>query len=362
MLRLLVGVGVLLASAGAMAQSSGDSGGVNVRFLQQQGKLTLMAQMYKNDNDRSVETGEPLAGQSYTPPQGGGIPVSAFTIVTVCALNYPGTPGCPPNQLSPNTPRFNVDKADAIGIASAADGTKSTKKRVNFVYTTGEPSTTQSAERVSLTFNCTNAECGPSITSGRIILSRVEGSPRVVLLYPTRGGTPLSVPPIVVKPGGSNPAGITATFSSGTSTIDLYPEALSAYAPFDGFQIGAGNAKTVFTLRLADVTFGQTPPDAQGFGCRIDLRQTPVADAFKFVLPASTSEKFCFASNGGSLKLACSGQIPGYEAGSAISTSDIECEISGTQCGIDTVFDADVHTISISPTGLAELECAVSPE
>jgi hypothetical protein len=362
MLRLLVGAGVLLASAGAMAQSSGDAGGVNVRFLQLQGKLTLMAQMYKNDNDRSVETGEPLAGQTFTPAQGGGIPVSAFTIVTVCALDFPGTPGCPPNQLSPNVPRFYVDKADAIGIVSAADGTGASKKRINFVYTTGTPSTTQSAERMSLTFNCTNADCGPSITSGRIILSRVDGSPRTVLLYPTKAGTLLAVPPIVVKPGGTNPAGITATFSGGTSTIDLFPAALSAYAPFDGFQIGAGSTNTRFTVRLVDVTFGQTQPDAVGFGCRIDLRQTDVADNFKFVLPASSSEKFCFASNAGTLKLTCSGQIPGYSAESTINATDIDCEISGTQCGLDTVFDADVHSISISPSGLAELECEVPSE
>lgn len=362
MLRLLVGVGVLLASAGAMAQSSGDAGGVNVRFLQQQGKLTLMAQMYKNDNDRSVETGEPLAGQTYTPAQGGGIPLSAFTIVTVCALDYPGTPNCPPNQLSPNVPRFYVDKADAIGIVSAADGNTATKKRINSVYTTGAPSTTQSAERASITFNCTNVDCGPSITSGRIILSRVDGTSRTILLYPTRGGIPLAVPPIAVKPGGSNPVGITATFSGGTSIIDLAPEALSAYAPFDGFQIGAGSTNARFTLRLADVTFGQTSPDAEGFGCRIDLRQTTVADSFKFVLPASTSEKFCFASNGGTLKLTCSGQIPGYTGGSATNTAESRCEISGTQCGVNTVFDADVHSISISPSGLAELECEVSPD
>ena len=107
----------------------------------------------------------------------------------------------------------------------------------------------------------------------------------------------------MVNPDGANPPGITATLTSGKATIDLSDEALAGLPAFEGFQIGAGSENARFTFRLAEMTFAQPLPDFVGFGCRIDLRVTTVGAAFKFVLPASSSGKFCPDNNGGKVKL-----------------------------------------------------------
>jgi hypothetical protein len=272
--------------------------------------------------------------------------------VTVCAYDYPGTQACPPSQLSPILPRFNVDQGEAVGITSAADGNSAFKKRING-FTAADGST----ERMSLTFNCTQTACGSSITTARLVLNRIDGSSRTVLLYPTRGGTIVDGP-LVVNPGGTNGPGITATFSGGSSTIDLSEAALADLPPFDGFQIGGGSANTRFTFRLADVTFGPDEADFVDFGCRIDLAQADVDDPFKFTLAATSSEKFCPQNNDGVLKLNCSGKIPGYKGRAVTSTDGVECRISGSQCGYDMIFEADVESIDVKADGTADLACA----
>ena len=358
-MRWALAAGVLLSGFGAAAQ---DGGGANVRFEQLANSLTIRAKIYKNDGDRNIETGEILAEQTFTATQGGGIPITqlTFSIVTVCALDFLGPPSvtsCPAYDAGPvDLPRFFVDKSEAIGIKSVADGTTASQKRINRLI----PSTTPaaSAERMQLIFNCTNALCGPSITSGRLILNRVDGTPRTIFLYPilVAGGVGA---PIMVNPGGANPPGITATLTSGKATIDLSDEALAGLPAFNGFQIGAGSENARFTFRLADMTFARAQPDFVGFGCRIDLTQTNIPVAFKLVLPATSSEKFCPASNGGVLKLNCSGQLPPDPpyTGGAIDTSTIECLISGSQCGRDEVFPATVKSIKVSAAGFAELAC-----
>jgi hypothetical protein len=122
--------GLLLVGTEAVAQAI-EPGGVNVRFEQVQNKLTIRAQIYLNDGDRVVETSDLPVSQEYAAKQNGGIPVNKFTIVTVCAYDYPGTTGCPSLQESPAVPRFNVDQGEAIGITSQADGNTASKKRIN---------------------------------------------------------------------------------------------------------------------------------------------------------------------------------------------------------------------------------------
>jgi hypothetical protein len=100
-------------------------------------------------------------------------------------------------------------------------------------------------------------------------------------------------------------------------------------------------------------------PDFVDFSCRIDLAQTDVAPAFQFTLPASSSEKFCPQNNGGTLRLSCSGTIPDYD-GPPVSGNDesgVVCRISGSQCGLDDVFTADVSSIEVNDDGFAELTC-----
>jgi hypothetical protein len=345
MLRGLIAAGILLAGFGAAAQES-----TNVQFEQRPNSLVIRAKIYKDDGDRVVETGELIAEEKYFATQGNGIPVTAFTLVTVCALDFPVATTCAASQLSPTLPRFFVDKAEGIGINSASDDSAN-RRRIN--RRTGS----ESAERMSLTFNCTDASCGPSITSGRIILNKLTGTSPTVFLYTTLGGTVVGSR-ITVAPGGANPAGITATrSSSGTVVINLSPVALEGRPAFDGFQIGTGNASTRFTFRFADMSFAQPQPDFVDFGCRIDLAQTGVPDGFKFTLPATSSEKFCPDGNDGVLKLGCSGTIPDYTGGAVTSAAGVVCRISGSQCGLDGVFDADVKSIDVTAGGLATLAC-----
>ena len=72
--------------------------------------------------------------------------------------------------------------------------------------------------------------------------------------------------------------------------------------------------------------------DAVGFACGIDLTETSVPADFKYVLTASSSEKFCPNNNGGVLKLKCSGEFPPPPSpvytGGAINTSEIVCKIA----------------------------------
>jgi hypothetical protein len=106
-------------------------------------------------------------------------------------------------------------------------------------------------------------------------------------------------------------------------------------------------------------TSEEPTPDFVDFGCRIDLAQTDVAPAFQFTLPASSSEKFCPQNNGGTLRLSCSGTIPDYD-GPPVSGNDesgVVCRISGSQCGLDDVFTADVSSIEVNDDGFAELTC-----
>ena len=248
-------------------------------------------------------------------------------------------------------PRFNVDQGEAIGITSLADGNTASKKRIN-----GGTEAVGSTERMSLTFNCGNAACGPSITSARLILNCMDGSDRTVLLYPTNGGAVLPGGPIVINPGGTNVTGITATFSGGNSTIDLTEVALANLPRFDGFQIGGGSVNARFTFRLADVTFGPVEADFVDFGCRIDLAQAGLSQPFNVTLPANSSEKFCPQTNDGVLKLGCSGKIPSYN-GAVIVADDIVCRISGTQCGLDREFVASERSIEVLSDGTANLEC-----
>jgi hypothetical protein len=211
---------------------------------------------------------------------------------------------------------------------------------------------------MSLTFNCTTAACGSSITSARLILNRIDGSDRTVLLYPTIGGKIVPGGRIVINPGGTNIPGVTATFSGSNLTIDLTEVALAKVPRFDGFQIGGGSANSRFTFRLADVTFAPDEPDFVDFGCRIDLAQTNVPDGFKFTLPASSSEKFCPQNNSGVLNLGCSGTIPSYTGGMVTSVDSVVCRTSGAQCGIDREFEANVKSIiEVLADGTANLEC-----
>ena len=99
------------------------------------------------------------------------------------------------------------------------------------------------------------------------------------------------------------------------------------------------------------MTFAQPQPDFVGFGCRIDLRPTSVGAAFKFVLPASSSQKFCPDASSNVLKLSCSGTIPNYVGGAVTATDEVECLISRSQCGDDDVVTATVESIEITPSG-----------
>lgn len=345
MLRGLIAAGILLSGFGAAAQES-----TNVQFEQRPNSLIIRAKLYKDDGDRLVETGELVTEQTYVATQGNGIPVNALTLATVCALDYPGVTTCPAVQLAPALPRFFVDKVEGIGVFTITDDSAN-RRRIN--RRTGS----ESAERMSLTFNCTDASCGPSITSGRIVLNKLTGTSPTVFLYTTLGGTVVGTR-ITVVPGGTNPAGITATKTSGgTVVINLSPAALEGRPAFDGFQIGTGNASTRFTFRLADMSFAQPQPDFVDFGCRIDLAQSDVPDGFKVTLPATSSEKFCPDGNEGVLKLGCSGTIPDYTGGAVTSTAGVVCRISGSQCGLDGVFDADVKSIDVTAGGLATLTC-----
>ena len=188
MIRIALAAGVLLAGFGAAAQ---ESGGANVRFEQVPNSLTLRAKIYKNDGDRNIETGEILQQQSIVAKQGNGIPTApppvGISIVTVCALDFPTVTTCTGTGLPPSLPRFFVDKGNAIGIKSMPDGTTPNDKRINGLIPGATPAA--SAERMSITFNCTDALCGPRITSGRLILNAISHAPRTVFLYPTQNGT-----------------------------------------------------------------------------------------------------------------------------------------------------------------------------
>jgi len=102
---------------------------------------------------------------------------------------------------------------------------------------------------------------------------------------------------------------------------------------------------------------GTQQPDFVDFGCQIDLAQTGVAPAFKTVLSAVGSEKFCPATNGGVLKLGCSGTIPNYTGDPVVSTTGVVCRISGSQCGLPGEFVATVKSISVATGGFTELSC-----
>ena len=343
LIRWALAAGVLLSGFAAAAQ---DGGGANVRFEQLPSSLTIRAKIYKNDGDRNVETGEILAEQSYTATRAAGSRSAHSTSSPSARSTFPArVTACTGTGLSPGLPRFFVDNSTAIGIKSAADGTTANEKRINGLI----PSTTPvaSSERMQLTFNCTNALCGPVITSGHLILNQVDGTPRTILLYPTLGAAVVA-PPLVINPGGTNPPGVTATFSGGKATVELSAAAIAALPAINGFQIGAGSANTRFTFREADMTFAQPQPDFVGFGCRIDLAQTTVGEAFKFVLPASSSQKFCPDASSNVLKLSCSGTIPNYVGGAVTATDEVECLISRSQCGDDDVVTATVKSIEIT--------------
>ena len=357
MRRLLLAAGLLLVGFDAAATNP-PAGGANVRFEQLPSSLKLVATIYRNDGDRVIETGEVLATQTYTPPQDGGIPLKKFTIVTVCAYDFPSVQACLSSQVAPTLPRFNVNKPDGIGIRSVADGTTTRNKRINGVTTTGA-----SSERMSLQFNCTDALCGSKITSARLVLNYIDGTPRTVFLYPMLNGV-VAANPIVIKPGGTMCSGIPATFSGGNSTINLTAAALASLPPFNGFQLGSGSANLKFTFRSADVTFGPDQPDFVNFGCRIDLAQTNVSPAFQLVLRAGASEKFCPPASSNVLKLRCAGRIPDYTGGTVScdqsSTNPaciVECLVAGSQCGIEGVLPAVVRSIAIAPDGTASLVC-----
>ena len=99
-------------------------------------------------------------------------------------------------------------------------------------------------------------------------------------------------------------------------------------------------------------------PDATGFPCRIDLVQTPVDDDFKFVLTASSSEKFCPEHNGGTLKLSCSGQIPNYATHAPIiDAAGNDCRIATAQCGGLGEVQANTASVKIGASGIVELNC-----
>ena len=83
-------------------------------------------------------------------------------------------------------------------------------------------------------------------------------------------------------------------------------------------------------------------------------------DSFKFVLPATSSEKFCPGSTGGTLKLACSGTIPSYTGPAVTSTDGVVCRISGSQCGLSGEFVADTESINVTTGGFATLSCEAS--
>jgi hypothetical protein len=104
-------------------------------------------------------------------------------------------------------------------------------------------------------------------------------------------------------------------------------------------------------------------PDFVGFGCQIDLTQTSIAPAFGTILSATGSEKFCPQSNGGVLKLGCSGNLPGYSAESTVvfAGSSVVCRISGSQCGLSGEFAASVKSISVGPGGFTRLDCEATP-
>ena len=105
------------------------------------------------------------------------------------------------------------------------------------------------------------------------------------------------------------------------------------------------------------MSFARPAADFVDFGCRIDLAQTDVVDPFKITLAATSSEKFCPQNNDGVLKLNCSGKIPGYTGGAVTSTEGVECRISGSQCGFDVIFDANVKSIDVKADGTATLAC-----
>ena len=152
------------------------------------------------------------------------------------------------------------------------------------------------------------------------------------------------------------------SLSSGRATVNLGAEVFANLPPVMGFQIGAGSANARFTFRQADMAFAQPQPDFVDFGCRIDLAQTNVGDNFKTILAASSSEKFCPANNDGKLKLGCSGTIPDYSGDAASALQGATCLISGSQCGIDAVLEAEVISIEVAAgTGAVELECETAP-
>ena len=105
------------------------------------------------------------------------------------------------------------------------------------------------------------------------------------------------------------------------------------------------------------MTFGQAQADFVDFACRIDLTQSDVAEPFQFVLPASSSEKFCPTAATPVLKLTCTGTIPSYTGGPVSSSDGVVCKISGSQCGINAVLTANVKSIEITNSGVAKLEC-----
>lgn len=125
--------------------------------------------------------------------------------------------------------------------------------------------------------------------------------------------------------------------------------------------VAANGNPSILAVRGTPV---EPQPDFVDFGCQIDLTQTGVDNAFKTILSATASEKFCPPANsGGVLKLGCSGIIPNYTGGAVVSSESVVCKISGSQCKRPGNWTATVKSISISagdevtPRGFTRLEC-----
>lgn len=149
-------------------------------------------------------------------------------------------------------------------------------------------------------------------------------------------------------------------------TLETVPTAAApAVVTTTGFDGPAGAYELIYVaangnpsiLRVRGTPAPSTP-DATGFPCRVDLVQTPVDDDFKFVLTASSSEKFCPEHNGGTLKLSCSGQIPDYGTHvPIIDAAGNECRIATAQCGGSGEVQANAASIKIGASGIVELTC-----
>ena len=154
-------------------------------------------------------------------------------------------------------PRFYVDSQKGTGILSQLDNSAADRRRITWLNADGS-----SAERMGITF-CYTDGCERANHRCPHCAGRRQRHTAYCSLYPTNNGTLVnpSAAPIVANPGGTNPAGITATYSGGTATIlissaylDQWGQANLAGAPFNGFQIGVGSANLQFTFRSADVS------------------------------------------------------------------------------------------------------------